>query len=218
MSHAPIRLYNYFRSSASYRVRIALGLKELRYEYVPVHIVKKEHLAAEHHGRNPMEQVPAIELEVDGKRRVVAQSMAILELLEEIFPTHPLLPKDHYLRARARELAELVNAGIQPHQNMGPMARIDALAKGAGRAHAIHYNESGLRALEERVKETAGEYCVGDHPTFADCCLVPQLFSARRFEIDVAHHFPTLTRIDAALAKLPGVFAAHPDRQPDSEK
>lgn len=216
MTHSPIRLYNYWRSSASYRVRIALGLKEIAYEYVPVHIVRKEHQAAAHHGRNPMEQVPAIELEIAGQRRIVAQSMAILELLEEIFPTHPLLPKDPYLRARARELAELVNAGIQPHQNMGPMARIEALSKGAGREHAIHYNESGLRAFEERVKETAGKYCVGDAPSFADCCLVPQLYSARRFEIDVAKHFPTLTRIDAALAELPGVLAAHPDRQPDA--
>ncbi len=137
-------------------------------------------------------------------------------LLEELFPTHPLLPKDAYLRARARELAELVNAGIQPHQNLTPMARIDALSKGAGRAHAIHFNEAGLRAFEERVKETAGKYCIGDTPTFADCCLVPQLYSARRFEIDVAGHFPTLTRIDVAMAELPGVFAAHPDRQPDA--
>lgn len=211
-----IRLYNYFRSSASYRVRIALGLKEIRYEYVPVHLVRKEHQAAAHHGRNPMEQIPAIELEIDGKRHIVAQSIAILELLEEMFPTHPLLPKDTFLRARTRELAELINAGIQPHQNMSPMARIDALKQGAGREHAIHHNESGLRAFEERVKETAGKYCVGDTPTFADCCLVPQLYSARRFEIDVAGHFPLLTKIDAALAELPGVFAAHPDRQPDA--
>jgi maleylpyruvate isomerase len=213
-----IRLYNYFRSSASYRVRIALGLKDLRYEYVPVHLVKKEQMAAEHHGRNPMEQIPAIELEIDGKKRIVAQSIAILEMLEELYPTHPLLPKDTFLRARTRELAELVNAGIQPHQNMSPMGRIESLQKGAGRAHAIFHNEQGLRAMEERVKETAATYCVGDHPTFADCCLVPQLYSARRFEIDVDHHFPTLARIDAALAKLPAVFAAHPDRQPDSEK
>ena len=209
-----IVLHAYWRSSCSYRVRIALGAKGLDYATHPVNLLAGAHLHVDYTTVSPTGYVPT--LEVDGEAFI--ESMAILELLEEIFPTHPLLPKDHYLRARARELAELVNAGIQPHQNMGPMARIDALAKGAGRAHAIHYNESGLRALEERVKETAGEYCVGDHPTFADCCLVPQLFSARRFEIDVAHHFPTLTRIDAALAKLPGVFAAHPDRQPDSEK
>jgi maleylpyruvate isomerase len=211
-----IRLYNYWRSSASYRVRIALGLKGLAYEYVPVHLVRKEHMQSSHHARNPMEQLPAIELELDGKTRIVAQSIAILELLEELHPSPALLPKDAFLRARARELTEIVNAGIQPHQNMSPMARIDALQKGAGRAHAIHFNEAGLSAFEERVKETAGKYCIGDTPSFADCCLVPQLYSARRFEIDVAAKFPTLARIDAGLAELAGVAAAHPDRQPDA--
>ncbi len=213
---ATIRLYNYWRSSASYRVRIALGLKGLAYEYVPVHLVKKEQQTSEHHARNPMEQIPAIELEIGGQKRIVAQSIAILELLEELHPSPALLPKDAFLRARTRELAELVNAGIQPHQNMSPLARLDAVQKGAGREHAIFHNVAGLSAFEERVKETAGKYCVGDGPTFADCCLVPQLYSARRFEIDVAGKFPTLTRIDAALAELPGVAAAHPDRQPDA--
>jgi maleylpyruvate isomerase len=96
------------------------------------------------------------------------------------------------------------------------MARFDAISQGLGRASAVHFNEVGLAAFEERVKETAGKYCVGDAPTFADLCLVPQLYSARRFEIDVATRFPTLTRIDAALAELPAVSAAHPDRQPDA--
>jgi maleylpyruvate isomerase len=209
-------LFNYWRSSASYRVRIALGLKNLAYEYVPVHLVKKEHQASPHHARNPMEQIPTIELEVDGKKRLVSQSLAILEMLEELYPSPAMLPKDTYLRARTRELAELVNAGIQPHQNMTPMARIDALHKGAGRASAIHFNEVGLAAYEERVKDTAGKYSIGDAPTFADACLVPQLYSARRFEIDVAGKFPTLTQIDAALAELPAFAAAHPDRQPDA--
>jgi maleylpyruvate isomerase len=211
-----VRLFNYWRSSASYRVRIALGLKGIAYEYVPVHLVKKEQHANAHHARNPMEQIPALELEIDGKTRIVAQSIAILELLEELHPSPALLPKDRFLRCRARELAELVNAGIQPHQNMSPMARIDALSKGAGRESAIFHNTTGLAAFEERVQETAGKYCVGDAPSFADLCLVPQLYSARRFEIDVAGKFPTLTRIDAALAELPAVAAAHPDRQPDA--
>ena len=209
-------LYNYWRSSASYRVRIALGLKGIAYEYVPVHLVKKEQSAAPHHARNPMEQIPAIELELDGKKRIVAQSIAILDMLEEMYPSPALLPKDTYLRARTRELAELINAGIQPHQNMSPMARIDALSKGAGREHAIFHNVAGLSAYEERVQDTAGKYSIGDAPSFADACLVPQLYSARRFEIDVAAKFPTLTRIDAALAELAGVAAAHPDRQPDA--
>lgn len=215
---SPIRLYNYWRSSASYRVRIALGLKNLPYEYVIVHLLNDggQQKSAAHHARNPMEQIPAIELEIDGQTRIVAQSIAILELLEELYPEPALLPKDKYLRARARELAELVNAGIQPHQNLTPMGRIESLSKGAGKAHAIHMNEVGLAAFEERVKETAGTYCIGESPSFADLCLVPQLYSARRFEIDVAGKYPTLTRIDAALAKLPAVAAAHPDKQPDA--
>lgn len=212
-----LRLYNYFRSSASWRVRIALGWKGLAYEYVSVHLVKdggQQHGAA-HRARNPMEQVPTLELTLGGETRLVAQSMAILELLEELHPEPALLPRDPFRRARARELAELVNAGIQPHQNLGPMGRIEALQEGAGRAHARHFNEVGLAAFEARVQDTAGAFSVGDAPSFADVCLVPQLYSARRFGVDVAP-FPTLVRIEAALATLPAFAAAHPDRQPDA--
>lgn len=214
---SPIKLYNYWRSSASWRVRSALHLKGIPFEYVPVHLVKGEQKAGAHHARNPMEQVPALELELDGTVRVVAQSIAILELLEERFPAVPLLPADAFLRARCRELTEAINSGIQPHQNLGPMGRIDALQAGAGKAHAQHYNDVGLAALEERVKETAGRFCIGDRPSFADLCLVPQLYSARRFEVpDLATRFPTLTAIDAACGELAAFRAAHPDAQPDA--
>jgi maleylpyruvate isomerase len=212
-----MRLYNYFRSSASYRVRIALAWKSLPYEYVTVHLMKGQQKDAAHHARNPIDQIPALELEIGGKTRVVAQSIAILELLEELHPTPALLPKDPYLRCRARELAELVNAGIQPHQNLSTIQRLDAFEKGAGRKSATLYNEIGLAAFEERVKETAGKFSVGDAPSFADLCLVPQMYSARRFEIDVATRFPTLDRIDRALNALPAFVAAHPDKQPDAE-
>lgn len=211
-----IRLYNYFRSSASYRVRIALALKNLPYEYVAVHLVKGQQKEPAHHARNPIDQIPALEMEIGGTTRVVAQSIAILELLEELYPQPSLLPTDPFLRCRARELAELVNAGIQPHQNLSTINRLDAMEKGAGRKSAIHYNEVGLAAFEERVKETAGKCSIGDSPTFADLCLVPQMYSARRFEIDVATRFPTLDRIDRALNELPAFAAAHPDRQPDA--
>ncbi len=211
-----LRLFSYFRSSASYRVRIALAVKGLPYEYVAVHLMKGHQKEDAHHARNPLEQIPALELEIEGKTHVVAQSLAILELLEELHPSPALLPKDLFLRCRARELAELVNAGIQPHQNLTTMGRLDALEKGAGRKSAIHYNEVGLTTFEERVKETAGLYAIGDSPSFADVCLVPQMYSARRFDIDVASRYPTLTRIDHALNELPGFAAAHPDRQPDA--
>jgi maleylpyruvate isomerase len=214
-----MKLYNYWRSSASWRVRIALNLKGLGYEYVPVHLAKGEQRESAHHGRNPMEQLPVLDLELDGKRRMIAQSIAILELIEELHPEPPLLPRDLFLRARTRELAEAINAGIQPHQNLGPMGRIDALQAGAGKLHARHYNEVGLAALEARVAETAGRFCIADRPTFADLCLVPQLYSARRFEVpDLEARFPTLCRIDAECGALAAFADAHPDQQPDAPK
>jgi maleylpyruvate isomerase len=213
-----LRLFNYFRSSASYRVRIALHFKSLPFEYVPVHLMKDggEQHGAAHRERNPMEQVPTLEIELGGQRRMIAQSMAILELLEELHPTPALLPKDPFLRARARELAEAVNAGIQPHQNLAIRQRLEAIEVGLGARSARHHNEVGLSALEARVKETAGRFCIGDSPTFPDLFLVPQLFSARGLEIDVDRQYPTLARIDRACAELPAFAAAHPSKQPDA--
>ena len=212
-----IKLYNYWRSSASWRVRIALGIKGIPYEYVPVHLVRGEQRGAGHHARNPMDQLPALEVEVEGRTVVLAQSMAILEFLEERYPTPALLPGDALGRARARELSEIVNSGIQPHQNLTPMQRIDALSEGAGKAHARHFNEVGLSALEARVQETAGRFCVGDAPTFADLCLVPQLYSARRFGLaDLETRCPTLLRIESACQELEAFRAAHADQQPDA--
>jgi len=213
-----LRLHNYFRSSASYRVRIALALKNVPYEYVAVHLVKQggEQLAAPHHAKNPMDQVPALELVLDGTPRVVAQSVAIIELLDEVFPEPALFPRDAFLRARTRELVEIVNSGIQPHQNLAPMRRIDQLAQGAGKLHAQHYNRVGLAAYEERVKETAGAFSVGDQVSAADLFLYPQLTTARRFEIDLAP-FPTLLAIEERCRALPAFQAAAPDKQPDAE-
>lgn len=214
-----IKLYNYWRSSASWRVRIALNLKGLSWQYVPVSLVEGEQNRAEHRSRNTMEQVPALEIEIDGRRRIVAQSIAILELLEEMFPEPALLPSDRFLRARARELAEAINSGIQPHQNLTPLSRIDALSPGAGKASARHFNEIGLAALEARTKETAGRFCVGDRPTFADLCLVPQLAGARRFEVpDIEARFPTLVAIERECAALEAFRKAQPDAQPDAPK
>ncbi len=219
MHASNLRLHNYFRSSASFRVRIALALKGVPYEYVAVHLVRDggEQTRPAHHARNPMEQVPTLELDLDGARRFVAQSVAIIELLDELFPEPPLFSSDPFLRARTRELVELVNSGIQPHQNLTPLKRLDAISPGAGRAHAQHHNRVGLAAYEERVKETAGRYSVGDAVSAADLCLVPQLATARRFEIDLAP-YPTLTAIEARCLELPAFQAALPSAQPDAEK
>ncbi len=210
------RLYNYFRSSASYRVRMALNYKAVPYEYVAVHLVKGEQLQPDYQSRNPMAQLPTLELPIEGTTRLVSQSMAILELLETLHPEPALLPRDAFLRARVRELSELVNAGIQPHQNLTTMKRLDAIQAGLGLENARFHNESGLAAYEARVKDTAGRFSVGDMPTFADLCLVPQVFSARRFDIDVEKRFPLLAAIDRACAEVPAFAAAHPSKQPDA--
>jgi maleylpyruvate isomerase len=210
------RLYNYFRSSASYRVRMALNYKQLPFEYIPVHLVKGEQLQPDYQSRNPMSQLPTLELPIEGTTRLVCQSMAILELLEEMHPEPALLPRDPFLRARARELAELVNAGIQPHQNLTTRKRLDALQADLGTENSRFHNESGLAAYEARAKETAGRFSVGDMPTFADLCLVPQIFSARGFDIDVDARFPLLAAIDRACADIPAFAAAHPSKQPDA--
>lgn len=212
-----MKLYNYWRSSASWRVRIALHLKGVAFEYVPVHLVQREQKSLDHHARNPMEQVPTLELELGGRRVLVAQSIAILELLEELYPNPALLPADPYLRARTRELAEIINSGIQPHQNLSPMQRIDELAPQAGKAHAKYFNELGLTAFEERIRDIAGRFCVGDAPTFADLCLIPQLNAARRMGVeDLETRCPTLLRIEASCSELPAFRASHPDVQPDA--
>ena len=149
-----------------------------------------------------------------GAPRVIAQSMAILAYLEERFPSPPLLPADPWLRARARQLAEMVNAGIQPFQNLGCSSTCARSAWPTRRA-ARHFNARGLGALERLAGETAGEFLIGDAPTIADVYLVPQLYGGRRFGVDLAA-FPTLLRVEAACAALPAFAAARPEAQPDA--
>lgn len=207
-----MKLYGYWRSSASWRVRIALAYKGLSYEYVPVHLVKdggQQHGEA-HRARNPMEQVPV--LEVDG--RLLTQSLAIIEWLEETWPQPALLPKDPFLRMRARQLAEIPNSGIQPLQNLSILQEIEKLG-GDKQAWGARWNRRGLAAMEAIARETAGRFLVGDEPTVADVCLVPQLYAARRFGVDPAE-FPTLLRVEAACAELPAFRQAHADVQPDA--
>jgi maleylpyruvate isomerase len=222
-----MRLYGYWRSSASYRVRIALALKGVTYEHVPVHLVRDggEQRAPDYRAKNPMAQVPTLELEADldecegpeGAVVRLSQSIAILEWLDETYPTPPLFPKKALDRARARELAEIVNSGIQPLQNLPLMAELKRLGGDqAGPAFARSVNEHGLAALEAKASASAGRYLVGDDVTIADVCLVPQLYGARRFGVDVAA-YPTLARVEAALVVLPAFAEAHPDRQPDAQ-
>ena len=214
----PMRLYGYWRSTCSWRVRIALSYKGIAYEYVPVHLVRGggEQHRDEFRARNPMSHVPVLELELDGRPRHLAESMAILELLEERVPEPSLLPRDPFLRARARQLASVVVSGIQPLQNTKVQGWVRDQLGADERAWCRHWVIPGLEALETLTRETAGTFSVGDEPSFADVCLVPQLHFSRRFGVDV-EAYPTLRAIERACSALPAFEQAHADRQPDAE-
>lgn len=211
-----MKLYGYFRSSASYRVRIGLGLKGLSYEYIPVNLIRDggEQHGAAHRERNRMEQVPVLVLEENGAPFELTQSVAILEYLDERYPEPRLLPVDRKERAFVRRAVEIVNSGIQPLQNLSLLQELARLG-GDDKAFARAANERGLAALEIEAKARAGRFFLGDTPTLADVFLVPQMYSARRFKVDLTP-FPTLVRVDEELAKIPAVAAAHPDKQPDA--
>jgi maleylpyruvate isomerase len=213
-----MKLYGYWRSSCSWRVRIGLNLKQQPFTYAAVHLLKDGgQQKAEAYARlNPMQSVPLLEVEEDGQLLHIAQSMAILEYLDERWPDPPLLPKDRVARARVRHAAEIVNSGIQPFQNTSVQKRVKHELHGDEKAWARHFITVGLHALEPLLKTTAGRYAVGDQVTLADCFLVPQLYHARRYEVDMAD-FPTLTRVEDACMALGAFQAAHADRQPDAE-
>jgi len=210
-----MKLYNYWRSSASWRVRIALHYKNIPFEYVPVQIVEREQNQDLYRAKNPMQQVPTLAVEQDGTVIHLAQSIAIIEYLEETHPSPPLLPIQPAARARVRQLAECVNAGIQPFQNLPTLASVKDLG-GDSTAFARRYNVNGLEAIE-RLADQGSRFLVGDTPTIADLFLIPQLYSARRFGADTTV-FAKLTRVEAACNDLPAFAAAHPDRQPDAPK
>jgi maleylpyruvate isomerase len=209
-----MKLYNFWRSSCSWRVRIALHLKQIPFEYVPVSLTAGEQFAEDHKARNPTSKVPVLE---PSPGVYLTESMAILEYLEETHPAPSLLPKDALGRARVRALAEIVNSGIQPFQNTSVQKYVKRVLDRDEKAWNQHWIGLGLRALEQAVRPLAGQFCVGDAVTLADLLLVPQLYGARRFEVDLAD-MPTLVRVEQACAALPAFAAAHADAQPDKPK
>ena len=209
-----MKLYSYWRSSSAHRVRIALHWKGIGFDYVAVNLLEGQQFDVEHRARSPMAKVPVLELD-DG--RTLTESLAILEYLEEVEPRPPLLPADPYLRARARMLANMVASGIQPFQNRQVGVYLRDALHADDKSWTRHWVAHGLQALEQAVAVTAGRFCVGDEPSFADVYLVPQLTAARRFLVDL-EPMPTLRRVDAACAALPAFQKADPDVQPDAPR
>ncbi|KAI6067916.1 Maleylacetoacetate isomerase [Aix galericulata] len=211
MSSAAVKpiLYGYFRSSCSWRVRIALALKGIAYDQVPVNLLKDggQQLSAEFKAVNPMQQVPA--LKIDGI--TLSQSLAIIHYLEDTRPNPRLLPQDPKKRAQVRMISDHIASGIQPLQNLSVLKQMgERKMEWAQKCIA-----SGFQALEQVLQQTAGRYCVGDEVSMADLCLVPQVANAERFNVDLGP-YPTITRINKALLELEAFKVSHPSRQPDT--
>jgi maleylacetoacetate isomerase/maleylpyruvate isomerase len=207
-----MQLYNYFRSSASFRVRIALALKGLAYDYVPVHLAREEHLAAGYAELSPSRLLPLL---VDGDARI-GQSLAIIEYLDEQHPEPPLLPADALGRARVRALALDVACEIHPLNNtrvLHYLAHELGHDEASRNAWYRHWVEDGLAVIERQLAghRATGRFCHGDAPTLADCVLVPQIFNARRFECRL-DHVPTVMRVFDECMRLPAFDGAQPNR------
>ena len=214
-----MKLYTYFRSSAAYRVRIALNLKGLKYDAVPVHLLRGggEQLQENYIKMNPSGLVPTFQDDFI----TLTQSMAILEYLEDEYPQLPLMPKDAAGRARVRELAQIVACDIHPVNNLRVLRY---LVRDLGLSEEIktqwyrHWIVNGLDVLEKHLARdpSAGPLCHGYLPTIADCFLVPQVFNAQRNGVDISV-YPNIARINAACVEIPAFVAAHPSNQPDAE-
>lgn len=215
-----MKLHNYFRSSASYRVRIALNLKNLPFEYVSVHLSRGggEQFSEQFRTLNALSLVPVLELE-HGEQRIT-QSLAIIEYLDEVYPDPPLLPRDAAERARVRALAQSVACEIHPLNNLRVLNYLShelGVSSEAKTRWYQHWVELGLAALESQVASgPRGRFCYGDDPGLVDCCLIPQLFNARRFECDLSR-YPTLLAIEENCGTLSAFRAAAPERQIDAE-
>ncbi|WGR95075.1 maleylacetoacetate isomerase [Bradyrhizobium sp. ISRA443] len=210
-----MKLHGYFRSSASYRVRIALNLKGLTPEHLPHHLRKGEQCAPNYLAINPQGLVPTLENDTGA---ILTQSLAIIEWLDETHPNPPLLPQDALRRAKVRAFAQAIACDTHPVQNLKVLARLRQLGLPEEKVTewAAWANREGLLACEILIAEEAGPFCFGDTPTLADLCLVPQLANARRFGVDVAA-YPRLLKAEAAARQLKAFADAAPDKQPDAE-
>jgi maleylacetoacetate isomerase/maleylpyruvate isomerase len=212
-----VKLYNYFRSSAAYRVRIALALKGLSYDYVSVHLAKGEQYSPEFSAINPQNLVPVLEDE----GHLLYQSLAIMQYLDETHPNPPLLPTDPFERNRVRSLALIIACEIHPLNNPRVLNYLTgkfSISEEQKMEWYHHWVKTGFTALEKRLAEEqgTGRFCHGDIPGFADCVLVPQVANAKRFKVDLGA-FPTILRINDGCLRLEAFQKAAPERQPDAD-
>lgn len=207
-------LHGYFRSSAAWRVRIALNLKGLTTDARYHHLRKGEHRLPDYLAVNPQGLLPSLSLEDDS---ILTQSLAICEYLDEVYPEHPLLPVDPIERAKVRAFAQVIACDIHPLQNLHVLKALAAAEQTEDQVQAWARNiiETGFDALEALIANQPGHFAFGDQPTLADVCLVPQIGNARRFGVEM--RWPSLERADTACAALPAFIDARPDRQPDAE-
>lgn len=217
-----MKLYGYFRSSASYRVRIALNLKGLNAEHVPVHLVNNggEQLSENFRALNPEALVPALMDTDAGQQIVLSQSLAIMEYLEEKYPAPALLPDNAADRAHVRSLGLAIACEIHPLNNLRVLKYLTTtlgLSDEQKNAWYQHWCISGLAALEQRLAsdKRTGDFCFGHAPTLADCCLVPQIFNAQRFNCDLSG-MPTLMRVNQRCLEMDAFIKAMPMNQPDA--
>lgn len=214
-----ISLYNYFRSSCSYRARIALELKGLAYKYVPVHLLKDggEQHQANYRELNPLRLVPTLQ----SGEMTLTQSLVIMEYLDEAYPQKPqLFPRTGPARYKVKELCEIINSSIQPLTNLGPLQALekDLSVTAEQKTAWIHsWTSKGFDAFERILQGVHGTYCVGDEVTAADACLIPQVFSAKRFGFDLGK-YPLISKINETCLKLEAFHRAHPDHQVDSPR
>ena len=211
-----MKLYTYFRSSAAYRVRIALNLKALNSDMIPIHLQKEGGMnrKPEFRAINPLMRVPALKLDTG---EVLTQSLAIIEYLDETHPEPPLLPRDPIQRALTRALAQTIACDIHPLNNVGPLRYLkNELGQDQAKIDAWyhHWVIEGFNALEAMI--APGPYATGNAVTLADICIVPQVANARRLKVPL-DAFPKIVAVDAACAKLPAFDKARPENQPDAE-
>ena len=218
MSEA-LTLYSYWRSSAAYRVRIGLNLKGLDYRIEPVHLVRDggQQRTESYRALNPQQLVPTL---LHGSRRIT-QSLAILEYIDECWPKPSLLPVDARGRARVRALSQLVASDIHPLNNLRVLQYLKrelGAEQPAVDDWARHWMREGFAAMQAMLSESTetGAFCHGESPTMADCCLIPQIYNARRFRLDLSP-YPEITRIEANALALPAFDRARPENQPDAE-